>query len=265
MLSPGIPILMYHQVGARPHPAFRKYTVAPSAFRTQMRWLAAAGYETVTPDQLLDARAGRGVLPRRPVMITFDDGFRECVDEALPVLRSHGFGAVFYLVAGLMGGTSRWLVPLIGAEFPLVDWETARELERAGFRCAAHSMTHPRLTDLDPDACRTELREPRQLLEEHLGRPEHHLAYPHGAWDEQVRALAEEAGYRTACSVRIGLSGPGDDALALHRVPVNGTDTLPDFVARLRTGHTVRETVRGAVGGAVGGAIRRLAGLGRGG
>jgi peptidoglycan/xylan/chitin deacetylase (PgdA/CDA1 family) len=251
VLSGRVPILMYHQISPRPHPAFRKYTVTPAAFAAQMRWLAAAGYATVTPDQLADARAGRGGLPRKPVMVTFDDGFRECVEHALPVLHGHGFAGVFYLVAGLVGATSRWLRPVIGDEFPMANWDAVREVERAGSVCGAHSWSHPRLAEVPAAAWRRELLDARLLLEDRLGHRVDHLAYPHGSWNEDVRETAARAGYRSACSVRIGLSGPGDDPLALHRVPVNGTDGLVDFVCRLRTARTLRETV--------GRAVRRLA------
>jgi peptidoglycan/xylan/chitin deacetylase (PgdA/CDA1 family) len=103
-----VPILMYHQVSRRPHPAFRKYTVTARAFAAQMAWLAWAGYRAITLDAVLAARTGRDSLPRRPVVITFDDGFQDCWDYAVPVLRSRGFRATFFLVAGLIGGRSTW-------------------------------------------------------------------------------------------------------------------------------------------------------------
>ena len=202
------------------------------------------GYQSILPDDLLAARTGGGSLPANPVLITFDDGYQGCVEHAVPVLRSHGFSAVFYLVAGSVGSTSRWLVAECGLEFPLFDWGTARELERQRFACEAHSLTHPRLAAVAPDACRAELGESRRILERELGREIHHLAYPFGSYDARVRALAQEAGYRTACSVRIGLSAPDDDLLALHRVPVSGRDSLLDFVARLRTALAFGDAVR---------------------
>ena len=104
-----MPVLMYHEVAPSPHPAFRRYTVSVRQFTLQMRWLATFGYQTIDMDTLLRARRGQGPLPKRAVLITFDDGFQGCVDYAVPVLRVHRFTAVFYLVAGLMGETSRWL------------------------------------------------------------------------------------------------------------------------------------------------------------
>ncbi|HEX5387007.1 MAG TPA: polysaccharide deacetylase family protein [Gemmatimonadales bacterium] len=246
MTGRAVPILMYHLVTPSPATPFRKYAVTPRAFAAQMRWLAATGHRAILPDALVAAREGRAELPRHPVMITFDDGFRDCIDHALPALRARGFTAVFYLVAGFVGGRSEWLVAEKGVEYPLFGWDAARALERQGFACEAHSLTHHRLTTLGADACRHELVESRRVLERELGREVRHLAYPFGIYDERVRATAVEAGYRSACSVRAGISDAADDRFALHRVPVSGHDSLLDFVCRLRTARNWGETVRRA-------------------
>lgn len=240
---------MYHEVSPRPQPAFRRYTVTVREFTRQMRWLATFGYQPIDMDVLVRARQGHGSLPKRPVVITFDDGFQGCVDHAVPVLHEHGFTAVFYLVAGLMGETSRWLRAELDIELPLMSWDTARTLASDGFQCGAHTLTHPRLAGLDPEQCRAELADARSRLERELGRPIVHLAYPYGSFDQDVRAATKEAGYVTACSTRAGLSRVDDDLLALHRVTVYGHDSLIDFVSRLRSGKAVREHIGQAFGG----------------
>jgi peptidoglycan/xylan/chitin deacetylase (PgdA/CDA1 family) len=239
-----VPILMYHEVALRPHPAFRRYTVTPRAFARQMRWLAAFKYRPIDIDTLFRARLGLGPLPARPVVITFDDGLQGCVDHAVPVLRSHGFTAVFYLVAGLMGDSSRWLRAELGMDLPIMSWDTARSLAAAGFQCEAHTLTHPRLAGLDPTRRHAELADARARLENELGRPVLHLAYPFGSFDPAVQRAAVEAGYLTACSTLPGLSGPDDDHFALHRVPIYGGETLVDFACRLRTARALPERVR---------------------
>lgn len=249
MTGAAIPILLYHEVSPRPHPAFRRYTVTARDFARQMRWLAALGYRAIDMHTLVQARAGRADLPRRPVVITFDDGFQGSADHAAPVLRAHGFTAVFYLVAGLMGKTSRWMASDPGVDLPLMTWDTARALITDGFQCGAHSVTHRRLAGLPAEECQAELADGRKRLEDELGRPVAHLAYPFGSYDRAVEDLAAKAGYATACSTRSGLSGPDDDVLALHRVTVYGHDSLSDFVCRLRTGAAVRERLGRAVAG----------------
>jgi peptidoglycan/xylan/chitin deacetylase (PgdA/CDA1 family) len=244
-----VPVLMYHEVSPTPHPSLRRYTVTVRQFARQMRWLAALGYQAIDMDALVRARLGQGSLPKRPVLITFDDGFQGSADHALPVLRAHDFTAVFYLVAGLMGETSRWMLPEVGVELSLMSWETARVLAAEGFQCGAHTVTHPRLAGLDPARCRAELVDARRRLEDELGRPVVHLAYPFGSYDPGVQGIAAEAGYVTACSTRAGLSGADDDLLALHRVTIYGHDSLFDFACRLRTGTAVRECFGQALGG----------------
>jgi peptidoglycan/xylan/chitin deacetylase (PgdA/CDA1 family) len=236
-----IPILMYHQVTPEPTPAFRKYAVTSKAFGAQMNWLALAGYVPITVDALSDHFRHQSTLPSRPIIITFDDGFQDCIDHAVPVLQARGFTAIFYLVAGLVGKKSRWIVQERGIELPLMDWMDARQLEAAGFQCGSHTMSHPRLADLAPGACRTELLDARHLLEDHLGHEVRHLAYPFGSFNDRVQAIVAETGYRSACSVRIGLSSSDDEPLALHRIPVNGQDSLLDFICRLHTARAFGE------------------------
>lgn len=244
MRNLSIPILTYHEVAPYRHARFRKYTVTPRAFAAQMRWLALTGYSPIDLDQLVDARRGQATLPPRPVVITFDDGFQRSVDFATPILRARGFTAIFYLVAGLMGQMSHWLRAERDLELPLMDWSTARRLCADGFHCGVHTLTHPHLAELSVDACRNELRQSRQILEDHLGREVRHLAYPFGSFNATTRSLAAEVGYLTAVSTEIGLSSSDDDLLALHRVPVSGLDSLVDFATRLTCGYTPRDLIR---------------------
>lgn len=255
MSGGSVPILVYHDVSPVPPAAFRRYAVTVRAFARQLAWLSGRGFQAIDMDALLRARTGREVLPRRPVIITFDDGFRSCVDHAVPLLRSRGFTAIFYLVGGLMGERSRWM-PGAGGQLPLMTWSQARELASAGFQCGVHSMTHQRLTGLSRAGLQVELADARRRVEDRLGRPALHFAYPYGAYDGAARAAAGDAGYVTASSTRPGPSGPDDDLLALHRITVHGHDTLLDFACRLRTGAGLRE----ALGRGVRAAVRRLRG-----
>jgi peptidoglycan/xylan/chitin deacetylase (PgdA/CDA1 family) len=240
----GVPILIYHEVSAVQPPTFRKYTVTPRAFAAQMHWLALAGYTPISLDALLAHRERGSALPRRPVVITFDDGFQGSYEHAAPVLRAHGFTATFYLVAGLMGQPSRWLLRERGLELPIMSWSAARELQASGFTCAAHTLTHARLAALTADECGHELRRSREMLEDELGRPVTHLAYPFGTYSEETKAIAEEIGYRSAVSGRIGVSDARDDVLALRRVPISGEEGLADFICRVRTAHRLRDVLR---------------------
>jgi peptidoglycan/xylan/chitin deacetylase (PgdA/CDA1 family) len=230
---------MYHEVTERPHPNFSKYSVTPSAFAAQMRWLASANYSTIDLLTLIAHRATGAPIPRRPIVITFDDGFLDCARHAGPTMAAHGFSATFFLVAGLTGMPSAWLRAERGLELPLMSWDDARELERIGHHCESHSVTHPRLASLSPEACREELMRSRTMIEHELQHEVRCLAYPFGSYNDQVRKIASDCGYGAACTVDQGLSTSDDHALALKRVPVLGGDSLFDFISRLSTAYTV--------------------------
>jgi len=246
----GLPILMYHEVTPRPSTDFHFYSVTPERFARQMRWLAWAGYSAVSLDLLAERLASGAPLPPRSVAITFDDGLKSCVEHAIPHLESYGFSATFFVVAGLVGGTSRWLRTSLGRELALADWDALRRLTDRGFTCGAHSMSHAHLTELSCDACRFELTESKRVLEDRLERPVVHMAYPYGEYNAEVVTLAQEAGYRTACAVRGGFAGVDDELLALRRIAVAGSDSLVDFACRVSTarfpGQYLRDTARAA-------------------
>jgi len=234
-VSQRLPILMYHEVTPSPPADFRFYSVTPERFGQQMGFLARAGYSTLSLDLLAERSASGAPLPSRSVIITFDDGFKSCIEHAVPHLERFGFTAAFFAVAGLVGGGSRWLRESIGRELALADWDALRRLAERGFTCGAHSMSHAHLTQLAPEACRSELAESKRTMEMQLGLPVVHMAYPYGEYSAEVRALAQEVGYHTACAVRGGFSSVHDDLYALRRIAVGGADSLLDFAWRLRT------------------------------
>lgn len=233
-LAGGVPILMYHLVSDRAPATFHSYTVSPAAFRRQVATITRLGFRSVTMDDLATARAGGSRLPRRPVVITFDDGFRDCLRYAAPVLHDAGLTATMYVVAGLLGDTSRWMAAQ-GVDLPLLTRTELMDLEQAGVRCESHALTHPRLASLSTSKVSHELTASRRVLEDALGRPVRHLAYPHGSQDARVRAAAREAGYVSACTTRPGKALPEDDDFALPRAKVDGRDGTTDFVSRLLT------------------------------
>jgi peptidoglycan/xylan/chitin deacetylase (PgdA/CDA1 family) len=239
---------MYHEVTPTPVERYRKYTVTPAELASQLAWLRSRRYTSVDLDAVHAAFRGEGTLPRRPVVITFDDGSRDCLENAVPVLLAHGFTATFYIVAGLVGSTTRWLPAEIGFELPTADWPMLRAAERDGKRCEAHSVSHPRLARVDDDQARDELVRGRTLLEEGLGHPVRHLAYPFGSNSPRTRELAREAGYVTACTTHEALASRDDGPLALPRGPVLGTVCMCEFRHRVRSARPIgalRATAQG--------------------
>ena len=252
-LGRGVPVLMYHLVSDDPVPdSFARWRVTPATFRRHVATLRALGCSTVTADELGRALRGEAGLPPRPVHITFDDGFVDCLRHAAPVLHEAGMRATMYVVAGLVGRRSRWLLDE-GVDLPLVDRAGIAELEAAGVECQSHSMTHPRLTDCPDEALADELVRSREVLEDLTGHAVTSVAYPHGAYDARVRRATAAAGYRTAYTTQPGKALPVDDPLELPRVKADGRDRHATFVGRVVTGQHLgaqaRELARVTTGG----------------
>jgi len=214
-------ILTYHSVGARTH----DMNVAPPDFAAQMEWLA----KNARIVSLRDAANGRD-----GVAITFDDGYRDNVTNAAPVLQRLGLPATFFIVTGRMGGV---MVPdedpATGA---IMTWEEVRELVRAGFDIGGHTVTHPHLARLGEEEQRREILDCARAIAEQLGQRPEAFAYPYGSvadYNEVSVRLVREAGFQYAVSNRYGANPPGCDRWTLRRIWIDGTDSLETFQAKV--------------------------------
>lgn len=235
--SLSIPILMYHQIMSVPHPAYFKYSIATTTFAAQMKIIKLLGFTPINFGNLINYKEGRTKLPSRPIIISFDDGYVDTIENAVPILEALGFAAVFYIPTDFAGRTSSWDLSKLGVEFPVIGWTTIRQLDMDGFQIGSHSMTHPYLADLSSTECFDELKGSREKLEYHLGHEIVHLAYPYGSFNEEVRSIAADSGYLTACTVDTGFATSKVDLLALPRINVKGRDSLLDFIVKLYTGY----------------------------
>ena len=210
-----LPVLMYHRIDllkAGLPPITRRLTVDPGDFAAQMEWLHAHGYTALTEGQVAQALAG-GVLPRRPVVITLDDGYRDVLFKASPVLRRlHLHATAFIITDRVSAGDPSFLT-----------WSELKALERAGVEIGSHTVTHGDLTRMTSADALRELRDARATLEAHLSHPVPWLAYPSGRYDAAVVALARQAGYRLAYTTRPGSAQDPARALELKRYEVLDT------------------------------------------
>jgi peptidoglycan/xylan/chitin deacetylase (PgdA/CDA1 family) len=230
-----IPILMYHQVDrvpARGTP-LRGMVVGPGAFARQMALLARLGYRGLAMRDLLPYLDGS--VRGRVVGITFDDGYLNTLEQALPILRRHRFGATCYALSALLGDFNRWDDAKGVPRQPLMNAAQWRVWIDAGMEVGAHGRHHLDLTELDAAAARAEIGGARTELESLLQVPVQHFCYPYGRFLEPQRALVEAAGYRTAVTVRRGRAMPGGDRFALPRVLVARSTHLGHFVLKLLT------------------------------
>jgi peptidoglycan/xylan/chitin deacetylase (PgdA/CDA1 family) len=230
----GQPILTYHHVGPRPRGVrIKGLYVSPKLFARQMAELKSARFSTPPFARVTDGSAN----PQRHVFLTFDDGFRDVFEQALRVLRAHGFRAVLFLVSDLIGKTNEWQQREGDVVEPLMDSAQVRDWLAAGQAIGAHTRTHPWLTRLAPAAAREEIAASKKQLEDLFAVPVEHFCYPYGDWNEAVRDLVIAAGYQTAGTTDAGVNGRGSSPFALRRFTARyPTRSWKAVWARLRGG-----------------------------
>jgi peptidoglycan/xylan/chitin deacetylase (PgdA/CDA1 family) len=238
----GLRILFYHRVAA----GRDELAVSPRSFSQQMDFLASQSYNVVDVVEAVDLLRN-GSLRARTVGLSFDDGFLDVAEHALPVLAGHGFRATVFVAPAVVDG-SAWIDGYRRDHHPpILDWDDIGELDRDGtLRFEAHSLTHPNLTALDEHVARLEIDRSKSALEDRLGRPVQAFAYPSGLFGERERRLVDEAGYRMAVSCEPGVNWPETDRLALRRRQIDARDSLLDFRAKVGGGHDSPPPLRDA-------------------
>lgn len=227
-----VPILTYHNIGHAPEGATHVgLYLAPEKFRAHLEQLARHGWRGVSMDDGLPYL--RGERQGKVAVITFDDGYVDNLELALPLLRAHGFSATCYLVAHRLGGHNAWDSELLKVKKPLMDLPLVREWLAGGMAIGSHTLGHPHLTQLGADERRREIAGSKAALEDRLGMAVPHFCFPYGDHDAACVDAVAEAGYATAVTTVRGRARPGDDLLALPRVGNSGKRSPRVFQARL--------------------------------
>jgi peptidoglycan/xylan/chitin deacetylase (PgdA/CDA1 family)/GT2 family glycosyltransferase len=232
-LKRGTAILMYHAIG-RPGERASRYVLPASRLRRQLAWLDLWRYNVIGLEELVQARIEHRLPPPRSVVLTFDDGYADNVELALPALERRGFAATLFLVsaAGRRVGWAR------EAELDGRALMTPADARNITGRLAfgGHSRTHPRLPRLAPAELQREIQGCKSELEAALATPVPMFAYPFGETNPDVEAAVRDAGYLAACGVNSGRNRPTCDLFALRRFEVRGTDSLLRFALTLWLG-----------------------------
>ena len=224
-----VPVLMYHRVGRLPTvrtPISDALTVEPRVFDAQMEWLSRHGFHGITPWQLYRALELGAPLPKRPVLITFDDGYADVLYDAEPILHRLGLPATAFIITDRVSGPDP----------SFLTWHDLRHLEQDGFTIGSHTVHHLDLTKLPPAQVWRELLQSRQTLERHLGRPVNSFAYPYGAEDASVVRTVNSVGYALAFTTTPGDAQSSLHLLLLHRYGIHRNVDLTRFAALLHSG-----------------------------
>lgn len=221
-----VPILCYHNLGEQ---AKGRLVLAASSFRDQMRYLKSNGYRVISLREFVEFTQLGRQLPRRSVVLTFDDGYKSFRQYAYPVLKELGFTATLFVYTDY-----------VGAGRNALSWQDLKDLAAEGFDIQAHTKTHGDLRRAPGEAdaqyarrMQVELAQPQELFQKNLGRRSDLIAYPYGSWDEPLMGKVKEYGYVAGFSVRRQGNASFVRPLTGNRSQVYAEMTLEDFIKNL--------------------------------
>ena len=209
---------MYHHVGRPMAGRDAPFFVSAKRFKRQMDYLKKNNYDVIELKDLVDGLKGAKPLPGKPIVITFDDGTESVYKEAFPILLDHGFKATVFLTVNFI--EKKQMQEKSFLKYLPLSWEEIKEMQANGFTFYPHSLSHPKLTQIEPEKAFFEITESKKILEEKLGKPMGIFSYPYGDINEEVKGMAIKAGYSGAVDAWGGVNTEDTDVYRLKRIPV---------------------------------------------
>jgi peptidoglycan/xylan/chitin deacetylase (PgdA/CDA1 family) len=230
--SERLPILMYHRIASDGPAALARYRTTAEAFVEQMRFLRRHGYHAVTSADIVRHLKDGRPFTGRPVLISFDDGYRDFHNTAWPILRAHDFTAEVMVVTDLVGKAAEWDVEY-GPPAALMGWPDIQALAAAGARFGSHMASHSHMAELSSRQIALEAARSRALLERALGERCLAIAAPFGEASDRFVRIAERCGYQVGLTVDPGAAWLSNDPLRLPRIEVLGGWSIEAFASAL--------------------------------
>ncbi|MGA3406441.1 MAG: polysaccharide deacetylase family protein, partial [Candidatus Bathyarchaeia archaeon] len=200
-----VPILAYHSVDN--NKSF--FAVAPDEFQRQMAYLNS-NYTVVSLEEVFEFLTGRQDLPKNPVALTFDDGYRDNYVNVYPCARKYGYPIAIFVISGLVGKE----MSLGGVQLRILDWEELREMRKQNVMICAHTRTHPDLRAVSTTEATNEIQTSKIELEKAFGQPVDYFAYPKGRYNQTIADLVKSSGFKAAFGEE-GLIRRGDNPFVL--------------------------------------------------
>lgn len=216
--SEGVPVLYYHSIQKS---GTNELMMDPNKFKSHLQWLKDNNYVTLTLNQLHDHLTNNTPVPKNSVVITLDDGYIDNYINALPIINEFGFNATIFMVSDFTGNEN------------FLTEETLRELDKNNIKVESHTSNHLNLPTLDKENQNREILNSKKSLEEILNRNVDYIAYPYGAYNEDTKNLAKEAGYKLGFSTDSGWANGNSPSYAIPRVYMSDFYDLDEFINRV--------------------------------
>lgn len=219
-----VPILMYHYISELPPDADRyrvDLTVPPDRFNEQLQYLKTQGYNTIKLVDIYNALSIGKPLPENPIVLTFDDGYKDAYTNVLPLLQAYGFTAEFFLLA----------TPAHYEAPHYLSWNDVRVMADSGLSMQAHGRDHYDLTNRNYDFLVYQILGAKEAVQAHSGQDVTFFCYPSGRYDDDTQAVVASAGYLGALTTEWGAIQRLDNRYTWPRIRIKGTWTLDTFAS----------------------------------
>lgn len=232
-----IKVLMYHRViGEEQANSFDHWTgVEANDFEIQMMLLEHFGYTPISFNDFRLYLLDRLKLPKKPIILTFDDGYKDFYNYAYPILKKYGFKAVLFALGNRSIRENIWDDSESIQTAPLLNDKQLLELNDYGFEIGAHTMNHPSLTSVSIQKAEYEIRQSKASLERLLDNSVYTFCYPYGLQNKRLRQLVRRAGYCFACSVYTGPHQFGESFYNIRRITIKKETSLFGFALSVLT------------------------------
>ncbi len=214
-----VPILMYHVV--QDDPNSNSLFLSPGHFQEHLDYLETAGIHPVTMKQVWEHWYNGGKLPEKPIVLSFDDGYRSMYTEVWPRLKAKGMTGVFYIITGHIGRDTNLTEDMI------------REMAAGGMEIGSHTINHLDMSTLSTAQLDSELQESRAVLEQLTGQSVVSFCYPSGSYGDSAREAVVRAGYTTAVTTAYGIASQSDNPFTLSRIRISLGDNGKALEAKL--------------------------------
>lgn len=225
LARPQVPILCYHQIRnwtATDGKMGKDYIVPIAEFKSQMKMLADSGYQTILPDQLYDYLVYGKKLPKKPIMLTFDDTKLDQYTAAIPEMNKYGFKGVFFIMTVSIGKAN------------YMSKAQIKELSDAGHVIGSHTYDHQNVKKYQGDDWLTQIEKPTKTLQEITGKEVKYFAYPFGLWNKEAIPELKKRGF-TSAFILAEKRDENDPLFTIRRIIASGywnTKTLHNSLVK---------------------------------
>jgi len=225
-----IPILEYHSVNDMINTPL---SVTTGNFKRQMEYLSKRGYTTISLDDLYRYYTSKSPLSKKPIIITFDDGYEDNYVNAYPIFKKYGFTATIFLVTGYVDKVVKFELPPASSNGEnILSWEEIREMKKNGISFGSHTCSHSFLTRIPDDQAEWEIKESKKRIEEEVEIKVNSFCYPSGDFNEKIKQMVISSQYRVACAEVLPLQEK-QDLLCLERIAIYRRDDMLMFRFKL--------------------------------